>query len=131
MPLPYPGCFGSNAPTITVVADSCGYQDDEPNACKVGATTSDGRRDGSGLVGDPVDLTNGALSIDPLDVDLGHGLRFARHYASNGTLTTPIGNKWSHSLDWKLIRNTVSGKTIAIVREPLKAPVPFALSGST
>ena len=45
-------------------------------------------------LGDPVDLTNGALEQTPTDLNLGRGLQFTRHYASNAipTLTpSPMG----------------------------------------
>ncbi len=109
----------------------CGADKAEPNECKVGGGTSDGRRDGSGHVGDPVDLTTGSLSLDPVDVDLGRGLRFARHYASNSAQSAPMGKKWSHSLDWKVTRNTAGTYPVVMVKEPLRAPIPFLLIGTT
>jgi hypothetical protein len=62
-----------------VIADSCGLSDDDP---PVGDKSHDARKSDARFVGDPVDLTTAALSLDPVDLDLGHGLRFARHYSS-------------------------------------------------
>ena len=104
---PPPGCL---PPTVLgpYVAHTC-KTDDQPDSCKIGDVTSDSRKDGSGLVGDPVDLTNGSLSLDPIDIDLGHGLRFARHYSITTTLTTEAGKSWTHSLEWKLTRSSPAG----------------------
>lgn len=107
--------------------NGCRAEKSEPSECKVGGATSDGRRDGSGQVGDPVDLTTGALSLDPVDVDLGSGLRFARHYASNASQLGPLGYKWSHSLDWRIVERTTVGTvgSFILVREPMRPNLPF------
>lgn len=126
---PYPGCH----PHILVgpfVAHKC--SDAEPRECKAGVASSDARMNGAGLIGDPVDLATAQLSLDPVDVNLGHGLRFARHYSSGATLQTSMGKSWSHSLDWRLVRATANGTfPILLVKEPLRAPIPFASDGTT
>jgi YD repeat-containing protein len=77
-------------------------------------------------------MTTGALSLDPVDVDLGHGLRFARHYASTFTDTTQMGAAWRHSLEWKLQRITLAGTaSVYILRQPLQNPITFSYNGST
>jgi RHS repeat-associated protein len=57
---------------------------------------------GWSTVGDPVDLATGGLEQTPTDLDLGRGLAFRRHYASDQNTTTAMGKGWQHSLDWKL-----------------------------
>jgi hypothetical protein len=87
IPADYPGCFEAGQVTIgPIVVDACGKTPDDPPACKIGAKSGDLRRSSAGLVGDPVDLRTGMLSLDPLDVDLGRGLRFARHYSNASTV---------------------------------------------
>lgn len=130
-------CYLNTSPTSITegpfLTNLCGGDKSAPSECKQGRATSDGSRDGSGLVGDPVDLTTGALSLDPVDVDLGLGLRFARHYASNATQLTSMGKKWSHDLEWRVTRTTPpqNGPPVILVKEPLRAPIPFFLDGAT
>lgn len=130
---PLTGCYPAGTSFSTAFASACGADKAAPSECKVVGATSDGRRDGSGLVGDPVDLTTGALSLDPVDVDLGRGLRFARHYASNATQSVSMGKKWSHGLEWTVTRFTppLSGPPGVIVKEPLRTAIPFFLDGTT
>jgi hypothetical protein len=71
-------CYAQGTFLGPYVYSTCGSNKTFPSAPKMCATT-----DGSGAIGDPVDLTTGALSLDPADVDLGRGLRFLRHYSSN------------------------------------------------
>ena len=131
VPLPYSGCYEPGEITIgPLVFDACGKNHDDPPACKTGGTTSDGRRSAAGLVGDPVDLRTGALSLDPTDVDLGSGLRFARHYSSKTTVQSTMGKSWAHSLDWKLFRTTAQTYSVLIVKEPLRPAVAFATNGT-
>jgi YD repeat-containing protein len=130
VPLPYPGCYEPGETTIgPLVFVACGKNDDDPPACKVDAKSSDLRRSSAGLVGDPVDLRTGALSLDPVDVDLGNGLRFARHYSSKTTVQSAMGKSWAHSLDWKLFRTTAQTYPVVIVKEPLRPAVGFASNG--
>jgi hypothetical protein len=69
LPLQWPGCYEPWQTTIApVIVDGCGAAQDDPPACKAGASSNDLRRSNAGLVGDPVDLRTGALSLDPLDV---------------------------------------------------------------
>jgi len=124
-------CLPINLSIAPLLTDSCSSVNDEPRECKIGSTTSDARRGGAGLVGDPVDLTNGSLSLDPLDVDLGHGLRFARHYSNRTTAVSAMGKAWSHSLDWKLFRATAGSYPLLTVKEPLRPAIGFVLDGST
>jgi YD repeat-containing protein len=109
-----------------VIANTCG-DDDLPNACKGGKRTANATMDPAGEVGDPVDLSSGALELTPTDVDLGRGLRFTRHYASPRTLVGPMGRGWRHGLEWGLQRKTVSSLALElfIVKPPLRTPVPF------
>jgi len=73
----------------------------EPTPCQTAtATLSDNAS--TNCVGDPVDLTTGALEQTVVDVDLGGGLRFARHYSSNAFDTSAMGWRWRHGLDWRL-----------------------------
>ncbi len=129
---PATGCYAYGTAFPITYASQCGGDKAAPSECKVGVPTSDGSRDGSGQVGDPVDLTTGALSLDPMDADLGRGLRFSRHYASNATQSIAMGKKWSHSLDWKVTRftPTLGGPPGVIVKEALRAPIPFFLNGT-
>jgi YD repeat-containing protein len=100
--------------------------------------SNDARKDKPGCVGDPVNLRTGALSIDPVDVDLGGALRFSRHYSSFARIvgqpaseTIPgMGYKWSHSLHWKAARNAQAGvATVISVTEPMRTSVPFIFDG--
>jgi len=126
-----PGCYEPGQVTIgPLIANGCGKNHDDPPACKAGGSTSDLRRSNAGLVGDPVDLRTGALSLDPVDVDLGRGLRFARHYSSKTTVQSVLGKSWAHSLDWKLFRMTAGPYPVVIVKEPLRPAVAFATNGS-
>ncbi|MCI0635772.1 MAG: DUF6531 domain-containing protein, partial [Actinobacteria bacterium] len=83
-------------------------------------------QDPQGFVGDPVDLTSGTLRLAPTDVDLGGGLRFARHYASATTsAVAPMGRGWRHSLEWRLQRGTgTSSRALPyfIVWAPFRPP---------
>ena len=85
-------------------------------------------------VGDPVDVTTGIVEQNDVDIDLGHGLRFSRHYASRGgypsnsDTTTSMGHRWQHSLDWSIEHHTgLSGTQaeIYIVHRALATPVAF------
>jgi len=118
------GCYGAGT-IILQVGDSCRINNDDPPACKNGQTTSDARRSNAGHVGDPVNLRTGALGLDPVDVDLGHGLRFARHYSSKTTLQATLGKTWSHSLEWKLARTTAGTYPVLIVTQPQRPAIPF------
>jgi RHS repeat-associated protein len=73
-------------------------------------------------LGDPVDLTTGALEQSATDIELGHGLAFKRHFASNRGVTTAMGKDWRHNLDWQLVyKVTVTSgqyQEIVIVRRP-------------
>lgn len=73
-------------------------------------------------IGDPVDLTTGALEQSATDIDLGHGLAFKRHYATSRGVTTAMGKDWRHSLDWQLVYKLVDAsgyyQEIVIVRRP-------------
>ena len=131
LPLPWPGCYEPGEITIgPVIVDGCGASQDDPPACKAGGTTNDLRSSNAGLVGDPVDLRTGALSLDPVDVDLGNGLRFARHYSSKTTVQSTMGKSWSHSLDWKVMRATAQTYPVVIVKEPLRPAAAFATNGT-
>jgi hypothetical protein len=68
----------------------------EPKQCRVPLN------DARSAVGDPIDLTTGGLEQTPTDLDLGRGLAFRRHYASDQDATTSMGVGWQHSLDWRL-----------------------------
>jgi RHS repeat-associated protein len=129
-PIPEPGCWPYGTAPAPSIANTCEPSKDDPPSCKVGQSTSNARNDGSGLVGDPVDLTTGALSLDPVDVDLGHGLRFARHYSSTSTLQTAMGKSWGHGLDWRLFRATAGSFPVLLVKEPHRSGVAFVYSGT-
>ncbi len=131
IPDPYPGCYVGGTTIIgPVIRDGCGVNDDDPPACTVSDKTHDARKSDVRFVGDPVDLTTAALSLDPVDVDLGHGLRFARHYSSKTTSLSTMGKSWAHSLEWKLFRATAYIYPVIIVKEPLRPAIPFASNGS-
>jgi hypothetical protein len=125
----------SCSPIGTVIAplltDNCSKAKDDPRECKIGGNSSDATRGNAGLVGDPVDLTTGALSLDPVDVDLGNGLRFARHYSSKTTFQTTMGKSWSHGLEWKLFRATAGSYPVVMVKEPLRPTIAFASDGTS
>ena len=91
----------------------------EPNDCR------ESRNSKESLLGDPVDLTSGALEQSAVDVDLGNGLAFRRHYASDRTGTTRIGKGWAHSLDWKLTHEGNDDAEIVLVTRPLAAKAVF------
>jgi YD repeat-containing protein len=91
----------------------------------------------AGLLGDPIDLTSGALKLTPTDVDLGGGLRFTRHYVSTRTATGPMGRAWRHGLEWKLVRASApvpfwtpphDPLEVFIVLRPLRTPASFVES---
>jgi YD repeat-containing protein len=82
----------------------------------------------SNTAGDPVDLTTGTLEQSATDVDLGRGLAFTRHYASNRPGTTPIGKGWKHELDWRLRYQLTTQTPVAevvVVDRPLATPTAF------
>jgi YD repeat-containing protein len=111
-------------------------QQEQPNQCKAGREDESAARDPQGEVGDPVDLTTGALKLTPTDVDLGGGLRFARHYAGTSTTTGPMGRGWRHALEWRLVRGTTSSSRALpwfTVTPPFRTPLFFVQSydGST
>jgi YD repeat-containing protein len=114
------------------VGTTCGQKKTDPPACKVGLGSADARKSTLGLVGDPVDLTSSTLSLDPVDVDLADGLRFARHYSSASTSATAMGTAWRHSLDWKLSRKTiVAGVSAYVVAPPMQEASAFVGSGTS
>ena len=125
------GCFPEGVVIAPLVTDSCSKAKDDPRECKIGGNSSDATRGNAGLVGDPVDLTTGALSLDPVDVDLGNGLRFARHYSSKTTFQTTMGKSWSHGLEWKLFRATAGSYPVVMVKEPLRPTIAFASDGTS
>ena len=88
----------------------------EPNSCQNPINNK------ANMIGDPVDLTTGALEQSATDIDLGHGLAFKRHFASNRGVTTAMGKDWRHSLDWQLVYKIVDAtgqyQEIVIVRRP-------------
>jgi RHS repeat-associated protein len=84
--------------------------------------------DPAACIGDPIDITTGHLEQSQTDLDLGHGLRFTRHYSSNKTQLGPLGRAWEHGLQWSLVRQTITGlgnRPIVFVHPPLHAPVVF------
>jgi YD repeat-containing protein len=129
-PVPEPGCWPYGTGPAPSIADTCQPSKDDPPSCKVGQSTSNARGNGSGLVGDPVDLTTGTLALDPVDADLGQGLRFARHYSSAATLQTAMGKGWQHSLDWRLFRATAGSFPVLLVKEPFQGGIGFVYSGT-
>ncbi|MFO0691379.1 MAG: RHS repeat-associated core domain-containing protein [Myxococcota bacterium] len=127
------------SPVGTVIGpeplNGCGGDLSAPVDC----SSSDGRKDKPGCIGDPVNLRTGALSIDPVDLDLGGLLRFARHYSSDALVFAPpasetlpnVGYKWSHSLYWNVVRTVASGvPTVVVVTEPMRPPVPYLFDGT-
>ena len=112
----------------TFVVTTC-VSEELPNQCKGGQASGAAPQDPAGEVGDPVDLTSGILKLTPTDVDLGGGLRFARHYASSKTATGAMGRGWLHSLEWGLSRFTTNSYlpiSVFIVRPPFRTAVVFA-----
>ncbi|MCC6642210.1 MAG: RHS repeat protein, partial [Deltaproteobacteria bacterium] len=85
------------APT-TAVYDECD-PGPEPPGCRGPANNV------GSCIGDPVDVTTGNLEQMATDLDLGRGLAFTRHYASDEGSTTPspLGPHWRSSLDWRLV----------------------------
>ena len=76
------------------------------------------------------------------DLDVGNGLRFTRHYASDleptaaifVLATGPMGFDWIHSFEWKLEFTATNQSTAGefyLVRRPLKAPAAFFRIGSS
>ena len=101
------GCLPFNPGTLE------GKTCDPKPQCK----TCDGNApaDPQNSVGDPVDLTTGYVAQTPVDLDLGHGLRFARHYSSASAGQTGVmGKGWEHSLQW-----TIQSRTTAALHQPL------------
>jgi YD repeat-containing protein len=105
----------------------------EPNQCKGGPPAPDASAAPSNALGDPVDVTTGALDQTPTDFDLGHGLRFARHYSSarlSGSAPAPqdpMGYAWEHSLEWSIQRRTDPSANLPLifVRSPFHATTSF------
>lgn len=91
----------------------------EPNDCR------EPRNSKLNVLGDPIDLTSGALEQSAVDVDLGNGLAFRRHYASDRTATTTIGKGWAHSLEWKLTYEDRSDAEIVLISRPLASKAVF------
>jgi hypothetical protein len=118
----YNVCLAS--PPAPMEANTCSNTQ-QPGGCK--GKTGSATNDGLSKVGDPVDLTSGALELFPEDVDLGHGLRFARFYTTARTRTGPMGRAWQHSLEWRLTRKVVPSQNlvILIVKEPFRAPIAY------
>jgi hypothetical protein len=84
------------------------------------------------LLGEPVDVTTGGVSLTPIDFDLGHGLRFARHYSTetySAVGTDVMGYRWQHSLEWSLQRATSQGNPnptpLVWVQAPFHQPAFF------
>jgi YD repeat-containing protein len=126
-PVGNPPCE-SNAPP-PVVAVTC-MEEELPKQCD--ASSGNAPTSPAGLLGDPVDLTSGALKLTPTDVDLGGGLAFKRHYVSTRTAVGPMGRGWRHGLEWSLQRTTVPTgiasvppRTVLLVRRPLRTPAAF------
>lgn len=125
------GCVPLGQIPGSAVATQCPATANDPPACKTGSASNDARKGSFGLVGDPVDLRSGVLSLDPVDIDLGHGLRLARHYASKSTLVSQMGKAWVHGLDWSFRRlATSSSPTVYVVKEPLRPIVAFVQNGA-
>ena len=92
----------------------------EPNDCR------DPRNGKDTLLGDPVDLATGELEQSAVDVDLGRGLAFRRHYASDRSATTTMGKGWQHNLDWKLdYQAEGSDAEIVLISRPLSSTAVF------
>ncbi|HME72643.1 MAG TPA: RHS repeat-associated core domain-containing protein [Myxococcota bacterium] len=118
------------------LVNECNLGQEEPAAKDGGscpATTA--AEDPGNALGDPVDVTTGFLSLTPTDFDLGHGLRFARHYstaaAQAGGTVGPMGLGWGHSLQWTLQRPTdTSGFNLSLVliHAPFRTPAVFMKS---
>ena len=83
---------------VAAVYDECD-PGPEPPGCG-GPTNNVGS-----CIGDPVDVTTGNLEQMATDLDLGRGLAFTRHYASDegSTTASPLGPHWRSSLDWRLV----------------------------
>jgi RHS repeat-associated protein len=121
---PLGGCESS--PHGPIIGISCDPED-LPKQCPVGNATGAP----SAYVGDPVDLTSGALKLTPTDVDLGGGLVWTRHYVSTSTTTGPMGRGWLAGLGWSLVRSNVPmppGAPMAtipgfLIQRPLRPPV--------
>jgi YD repeat-containing protein len=121
---PLGGCEPS--PHGPIIGISCDPED-LPKQCPVGNATGAP----SAYVGDPVDLTTGALKLTPTDVDLGGGLVWTRHYVSTSTTTGPMGRGWLAGLGWSLVRSNVPmppGAPMAtipgfLIQRPLRPPV--------
>lgn len=92
--------LGPCAP-VAAVYDECD-PGPEPPDCR-GPTNNAGS-----CIGDPVDVTTGNLEQMATDLDLGRGLAFTRHYASDegSTIASPLGPHWRSGLDWRLVYDT-------------------------
>lgn len=115
-------CNDDPGPTVVNLCD----QKQDPLPC----TSSQADRDRDACVGDPVNVTTGELDQSVIDVDLGDGLRFERHYASARAALSasgPLGRTtWQHGLEWSIDRTTTPlGTSLVIVDPPLRAPVAF------
>jgi RHS repeat-associated protein len=115
-----------SSPHGPIIGISCDPEE-LPKQCPAGNATGAP----SAYVGDPVDLTSGALKLTPTDVDLGGGLVWARHYVSTSTTTGPMGRGWLAGLGWSLVRSNVPmppGAPMAtipgfLIQRPLRPPV--------
>ncbi len=109
-------------------------KDEKPPVCPRPDVSSTPSAAGFNGIGDPVDLTTGQLQQTVVDLDVGDGLRFVRHYASNldrsGAATTtagPMGYNWIHNFQWSLqyFHDPTGTADFYLVRRPLKTAVPF------
>jgi hypothetical protein len=105
------------------------HQKPEPTECR------DPSRHKSTKIGDPVDVTTGALQQTTTDLDLGRGLALTRDFSSDRTQISAMGRAWRHSLDWQLHYRVLSAsnpfqESVAVVR-PRAASVAFQRLSAT
>lgn len=115
------------------IINACDEEPEPGDQC-----SNDAKDDPASCVGDPIDITTGQMAQRAMDVDLGHGLRFERHYSKSlpDVSTGPIGRRWQHSLEWNLERRTVAAQgsqsySALFVDRPFQARSAFVLSSLT
>ncbi|HME72608.1 MAG TPA: RHS repeat-associated core domain-containing protein [Myxococcota bacterium] len=126
------GQYCSNLPQLSpILINECNLGQQKPG-CKNGSSLPDtAAQDPSCQVGDPVNVATGLLSITPTDLNLGHGLRFARHFSAAAFQaggSVPIGLGWEHSLQWNLQRPTdLSGLQLSLllIQAPFRSSAVF------
>lgn len=91
------------------VVDTCDSTCEPKDQCPAdGSGAAEAENASFNHVGDPVDLATGFLEQRAVDVDLGGGVRFERHYSSGLGVETSMGRNWSHNWQWSAVVSEVT-----------------------